>query len=137
MTFRVSSYAAGALAMLTLAGFGSAATAQTSETGKLAVARGGATMFEHRCRSCHASDAAQKSYGPPLTGVIGRKAGIIPGFEYSDALKASGITWTEPALRAWIANNDGLLPGTRMRHVGITDPIEQDMLIAYLKELSK
>lgn len=113
------------------------ATAQTTISGKEATLKAGQFMFEHRCRSCHADDPALKGYGPSLLGVLGRKAGSLDGFAYSDAMKASGIVWTEGALRAWIADNTGLLPGTRMRHVAITDRSEQDYLIAYVKTLRK
>lgn len=103
--------------------------------GEQAMTKGGKVMFEHRCRSCHADDPTLKSYGPSLIGVFGRKAASQEGFAYSDAMKASGIVWNEATLRSWIANNTGLLPGTRMRHVEVTDLMEQDMLIAFLKSL--
>jgi cytochrome c len=52
-------------------------------------------------------------------------------------MKGSSIVWTEDALRAWMANNDGFMPGTRMRHVGVTDQTEQDFILAYLRTLKK
>jgi len=107
---------------------GGAAAAETAEEAA------GHQVF-HRCAACHALDSSKNAFGPSLHGVIGRKAASVPRFEYSDALKASGITWTEDTLRRWIANNDGLVPGTRMRHVAITDPAEQDYLIAFIKTL--
>jgi cytochrome c len=64
-----------------------------------------------------------------------RPAGTLPRFAYSDALKASGIVWTEDSLRQWLANNEKLVPGTRMKHVSITDPAAQDFLIAYIGSL--
>ncbi len=111
------------------------AHAEMSETGKKAMAAAGKIMFEQRCRSCHAEDPNAQSYGPSLQGVIGRTAGTVEGFAYSDAMKNSGIVWNENSLRAWIADNDGFMPGTRMRHVGIQDAAEQDFLIAYIKTL--
>lgn len=133
---RVKLFAAGAL----LAGMALGAAAPVgamTEAGVMALSKAGQIMFEHRCRSCHADDPAAKSYGPPLVGVVGRKAGSIEGYAYSDAMKASSIVWTEDALRAWMANNDGFMPGTRMRHVGVTDPTEQDFILAYLRTLKK
>lgn len=114
-----------------------AARAEMTEAGKIAAAKAGQIMFEHRCRSCHADDPEKRSYGPSLVGVVGRKAASLDGYAYSDALKASGLVWTETALRAWMADNTSIMPGTRMRHVGITDPIEQDFVLAYLKSLTK
>lgn len=116
------------------AGLAAPASAE-SETGKQAKIAAGKIMFNHRCHSCHADDPAQKAYGPSLVGVIGRKAGSLEGFEYSDAMKKSGVVWTAETLRAWIADNKGFLPGTRMRHVGIKDTAEQDFLIAYISSL--
>lgn len=96
----------------------------------------GEAFFNQRCQTCHNPDAASKTYGPPLKGVIGRKAGVIEGFAYSEALKSSGIVWTEASLRAWMEDNDGMLPGTRMRHVGVADRAEQDMIVSYLRSLA-
>ena len=135
MTIRQPRLASAALlGALALAVSGPAAA--MSEAGMMAMTKAGQVMFEHRCRSCHADDPAARSYGPPLVGVIGRKAGSIEGFAYSDAMKASGLVWTEDALRAWMANNDGFMPGTRMRHVGVTDHTEQDFILAYLRTLT-
>lgn len=121
-------------------GFAAIAAAATSASamtpaGEEAMHKAGKVMFEHRCRSCHADDPAAKAYGPSLIGIVGRKAGSIEGFAYSDAMKASGITWNEDALRKWIANNTEVLPGTRMKHMNVTDRMEQDFLIDYLKTL--
>ena len=81
-----------------------------------------------RCQVCHNPAAAGgKTYGPPLAGVVGRKAGSLDGFAYSDALKNSGIVWTDASLKAWMEDNDGMLPGTRMRHVGVEDKAEQEV----------
>ena len=102
-----------------------------------AIAEAGRIIFEHRCRICHADDPALKTYGPPLAGVIGRQAGSYPGYAYSEALKQAGITWSPEAITAWMANNKAMMPGTKMRHVGVTDPAEQELIIAYLKTLSK
>jgi len=94
----------------------------------------GKVVFE-KCSSCHSSDSSKNTFGPTLVGVIGRKAGSLPRFAYSDALKESGLVWNEENLRRWIKGNDILVPGTRMRHVEITDKAEQDYLIAYIKSL--
>ena len=88
-----------------------------------------------KCSACHSSDGSKNTFGPSLVGVINRKAASLPRFAYSDALKKSGLTWTEANLRRWVAGNDILVPGTRMRHVQITDTAEQNYLLAYLKSL--
>ena len=88
-----------------------------------------------KCSACHSADGSKNTFGPSLVGVVNRKAASLPRFAYSDALKASGLTWTEANLRRWVAGNDILVPGTRMRHVQITDAAEQDYLLSYLKSL--
>lgn len=95
----------------------------------------GETLFDAECRRCHAPDSDHASYGPPLNGVVGRPAGSMDGFDYSQALAQSGIVWTPAALRAWMEDNDGFMPGTRMRHVGIEDRTVQDFILAYLGSL--
>jgi cytochrome c len=88
-----------------------------------------------KCSACHSADGSKNTFGPSLVGVINRKAASLPRFAYSDALKKSGLIWTEANLRRWIAGNDILVPGTRMRHVQITDMAEQNYLLAYLESL--
>jgi cytochrome c len=85
----------------------------------------GKALFEANCRRCHATE-----------GVVGRKAGTFEGYPYSEALKGAGFVWTPGALRAWMEDNDGLVPGTKMRHVGIEDATVQDFILAYLKSVS-
>ena len=97
----------------------------------------GEKLFVAECRRCHARDAKDPSYGPPLENIVGRKAGAVPGYDYSKALETTGFVWTPSALRAWMENNTGFIPGTKMRHVGITDRTVQDFILAYLASLSK
>ncbi|WP_170775728.1 c-type cytochrome [Ruegeria lacuscaerulensis] len=96
----------------------------------------GEDLFFSECRRCHAPDATDPSYGPQLDGIVGRKAGTVDGYDYSDVLAGSGIVWTPAALRAWMEDNDGFMPGTKMRHVGIEDRTIQDFILAYLSSLS-
>ena len=87
----------------------------------------GEVMFRQNCMACHSPDPSKNQFGPTLVGVIGRSAGTLPRFAYSDALKSSGIVWTEDSLRQWLADNEKLVPGTRMKHVSITDPAAQEL----------
>ena len=96
----------------------------------------GEAFFDKECRRCHATGATDPSYGPPLENVVGRAAGSVEDYDYSIALEASGIVWTEAALRAWLEDNDGFMPGTKMRHVGITDRTVQDFIVYYLASIS-
>jgi len=96
----------------------------------------GATLFGSECRRCHATGSDHESYGPPLENIVGRAAGSYPDYDYSVALEASGIVWTTAALRAWMEDNAGFMPGTKMRHVGIKDSTVQDFILAYLESIT-
>ncbi|THH35893.1 c-type cytochrome [Aliishimia ponticola] len=96
----------------------------------------GQALFEKECRRCHAVGSQDPSYGPPLENVVGRAAGSVVDYDYSIALEASGIVWTPAALRAWLEDNDGFMPGTKMRHVGIEDRTVQDFILFYLTSIS-
>lgn len=121
------------LAAAATLGAASVASAASDEEIK---AQAGKVVFDHKCHVCHDTKKTT-TYGPSLVGVYGRKAGTLTNYAYSDAMKAAGFVWTEETLRAWMANNTGVVPGTRMRHVGVTDPAEQDFIIAYLRALKK
>lgn len=96
----------------------------------------GEKLFEAECRRCHAANSDDPSYGPPLDNIIGRGAGTVDDYDYSTALSASGIVWTSAALRAWMEDNAGFMPGTKMRHVGIEDRTVQDFILAYLASIT-
>jgi cytochrome c len=88
----------------------------------------GKAAFEDRCTLCHGGEGQ----GPDLAGVVGRKAGTKPGA--SDALKASGITWTPASLDRFLANPTGAVPGTAMP-VSVDDAGTRADIIAYLATL--
>lgn len=123
-----------ALSLSTLIAAPVALAGNSGKADQSAMVAAGRVVF-HNCEACHALDPAKNGFGPNLHGVVGRKAGTVPRFAYSKALKNSGIVWTEDNLRKWVTNNEKLVPGTRMRHVSVTDPAEQDYLIAFLKTL--
>lgn len=84
------------------------------------------------CAACHSID--DNDLGPRHRGVVGRKAGVVPDYNYSQALKASGLTWSEENLDKWLTNPSALVPGTKM-FFKIDDPQSRADIIAYLKEL--
>jgi cytochrome c len=88
-----------------------------------------------RCQGCHSID--RNRIGPLHRGLFGRKAGSVEGFNYSKAMKESGITWDEATLDDFLAHPRQTVPGTRMTYAGIADPQERADLIAYLKEATK
>lgn len=87
-----------------------------------------------QCKACHSvTSEPEGKIGPPLAGIVGRKAAAVPGFNYSKALAASGLTWDEATLDRWIAQPSALVPGTAMVFAGIAKPEDRQQLIEYLK----
>ena len=91
-------------------------------------AAAGEDLFLDRCAMCHVAEGGGQ--GPSLTGVYGRKAAAAPGFAYSAALKASGVTWTGPQLDRFLTNPAVAIPGTAMP-ITVPDPKQRADLIAY------
>jgi cytochrome c len=90
----------------------------------------GAQLFQ-TCSACH--NVLGTGIGPDLTGIYGRRAAMTPGFDYSEALRTSDITWTEANLRAFIANPQSFVKGTRMNFPGYSNPADIDDVLAFLK----
>ena len=87
-----------------------------------------------KCRACHQiGEGAHNSVGPVLNGLIGRKAGVYPDYNYSEANKNSGLTWDEATLQDYLKNPKGKVPDTKMTFPGLTSQKEIDNVIAYLK----
>jgi len=97
----------------------------------------GAEVFK-RCRACHeVGDKAKNKVGPILNGIVGRKAGTIEGFNYSDANKkagADGWVWTEEKMMEYLLNPRAAMPGNKMAYAGLKDEQDRKDLIAYLKK---
>jgi cytochrome c len=106
----------GAAAVLLLA-------AQTTGSGK--------QLFDKRCGGCHALDRDKE--GPRLGGVYGRAAGSVASFEYSEALRKSGIRWNEETLDQWLTDAEKLVPGNDMTF-RVEKAEERRAIIEYLKQ---
>jgi cytochrome c len=87
-----------------------------------------------RCKICHTLDAGVNKVGPSLHGVIGRHAGAVEGFSYSDAMKNSGVTWDDNSLDAYLADPKGFIPGNKMAFAGLKKEQDRQDVIAYLKQ---
>lgn len=87
-----------------------------------------------RCLACHA--LATDRVGPRHCGLLGRRAGSVPGFEYSPAMLKSQLVWDEKTLDRFLAKPLALVPGSDMTYDGIPDASERRDLIAYLKKVN-
>ena len=116
-----------------IAGLAIAASAGATQAQDLSA---GETSFR-KCAPCHSigEDAANK-VGPILNGLDGRKAGVVEGFNYSDANKNSGITWNEASFEEYIEDPRAKVPGTKMVFAGIKNDKELKDLWGYLKQFA-
>lgn len=93
----------------------------------------GARGFDRNCGICHSAAAPAKNrWGPALLGVVGRPAGAMPGYKYSKAMLASGVTWTPQALDAWLTGPRDYIPGVKMGFRGLKSAQERADIIAFL-----
>ncbi len=116
------------LAVAMIAAMPVAASAADAEAGKAVFGK---------CKACHQiGEGAKNAVGPNLTGVIGRKAGSVEGFTYSEAMKGSGKTWDEATFKAYIADPKGYIPGNKMVFMGVKDAADIDNLTEYVKTFS-
>lgn len=96
--------------------------------------KAGEQVFKQFCFPCHdVGPAAKVKLGPPLNGIDGRKAGSFPGFNYSQANKNSGITWSKDIFFEYIRNPMQRMPGTRMPFGGLHNEKDIANLWAYLR----
>ena len=95
----------------------SAALAQDATHGDAAA---GEKVFT-KCKSCHqVGENAKNFIGPELNGIIGRKSASLAGYNYSDAMKASGLTWDDATFRDYIKDPKAKVPGNKMAFAGLS-----------------
>lgn len=100
----------------------------------------GREVFKFRCWNCHMSPEGTlpehpeetTTPGPTMVGVIGRTAGTVDGYDYSDAMQASGVVWTESTLTSWLTEPRAFIPFNGMPFIGLKRPGEMEDIIAYL-----
>lgn len=102
----------------------------------LAAPSQGETLFQQRCGTCHTIAPGPAKMGPPLANIVGAKAGAVPGYAFSPALKASGLTWTTANLDKYLAKPTAVVPGTKMM-VGMPDAAQRAAVISYLSSQTK
>jgi cytochrome c len=89
------------------------------------------------CATCHSFEkGGAAKIGPDLWGIVGRPVASVPGFSYSDSVKALGGDWTYEKLNPWIENPKGVAAGTKMAFAGEKDAQKRADILAYLQTLS-
>ncbi|HVX36903.1 MAG TPA: c-type cytochrome [Hyphomicrobium sp.] len=94
----------------------------------------GEQLFNNHCRTCHSWKEGDNRLGPSLHGVVGRKAGSLNGFNYSQPMKHANVTWDEGTLDKFIANPESVVPNNSMKpFTGIGDAGTRQKIIEFLK----
>jgi cytochrome c len=129
MGLKIAGLAAG-LSMATVFAIGVGAAAPAPAAPPADVAKGKVTFA--KCAICHTVEPGKNKLGPTLAGVVGRKAGTVAGFNYSPAMKASGLVWNASNLDAYLTNPRAKVPGNKMIFAGLPNPADRANVIAYL-----
>ncbi|MFT3728399.1 MAG: c-type cytochrome [Terricaulis sp.] len=116
-----------------------AALALACATADLAAAQNatqGRAVFQANCAVCHmAVSNGHALVGPNLFGVVGRRAGSAPGFNYSPAMQHAGFSWSPAQLLAYVQAPAQTVPGNRMPFAGLHNPQQAAAVVAYLGTL--
>lgn len=90
----------------------------------------------HQCQVCHSIEPGQNKVGPSLAGVVGRKSGTAPNFNYSEAMKNANIVWTPENLDKYLTDPKALVPGNKMAFAGLKNEQDRKNVIAFLQQHS-
>jgi cytochrome c len=116
------------MAAVLTAGISSQSLAQEQAAGELVY---------KQCNICHqVGENAKNEVGPVLNGIIGRKAGTAPGFEYSPGFKSANLVWDDSSFREYIRDPRSMFPATKMVFAGLKDERKIADLLAYLKSFA-
>ncbi len=121
-------------AAVVLAGAISLILAETAWAGGLVGDADRGERLYQACTDCHSLD--KNDVGPRHRGVFGRKAGSLPDYVYSAALKSANIDWNEETLDKWLTDPQAFVPGVKM-FFHLDNPQDRADVIAYLKERAK
>jgi len=98
----------------------------------------GQLLFNNICRTCHSIKEGDNRLGPHMRGIIGRKAGSLPNYSYSSAMRDANFVWDEENLERFISNPDETVPGNNMKpYGGLASAESRGKLIAFLKTLTR
>ncbi len=136
--FLLSAGADGVVRSWPVAGDGPSGVDVAVQAGALAKLSGSADPGERlfaKCVACHTLTPEDgNKAGPTLYGLFGRRAGSVPGYPYSPALRDSTIVWTEQMVdRLFALGPQVVTPGSKMPLQKMPDPAERAALIGYLR----
>ena len=92
--------------------------------------------FNNSCRTCHTIKEGDNRLGPNLSRIIGRKAGSLPEYNYSSAMKNAGFVWDEANLARFISSPEEVVPGNRMQPYGGLGADDASKVAAFLHSVS-
>jgi cytochrome c len=97
----------------------------------------GQLVFNNACRTCHTTKEGDNRLGPHLYKIIGRKAGSLPNYGYSSAMKRADFVWNEAKLNRFIANPHEIVPGNGMKpYGGLASADDRAKILAFLRSLA-
>ncbi|WP_018607079.1 c-type cytochrome [Uliginosibacterium gangwonense] len=98
-------------------------------------AKHGGEVYAEACADCHSVKEGKAKKGPSMFGIVGRQAGTVADFNYSDAMRQSKLSWAPDQLSAFLKAPKQKVPGTKMKLDGDLNDAEIADLIAYLSSL--
>ena len=93
--------------------------------------------FNNSCRTCHSVKEGDNRLGPNLSKIVGRKAGSLPNYNYSQSMKEAGFTWDQDKLTRFMLKPDEVVSGNKMQPYGGVSAEEAAKVVAYLQAASQ
>jgi cytochrome c len=95
----------------------------------------GKAIFQRICENCHSGKIGINKVGPSLWNVVGRQAAAVPGYDYSDGMRANKTPWSASSLDMYLADPRGDVHGAKMYFKGLSKPKDRADVIAFLQTL--
>lgn len=93
------------------------------------------SLFATHCATCHTIDSSSPSrQGPTLEMIIGRPAGSVENFPYSQSLKDLDVLWNAELLDRWLTNPQAMASDSYMFYKQ-PDPEIRASIISFLMSL--